>query len=153
MPKQKPQNQTPEKSVPAPTPDANIEANSSEPRFPALPLAVETLKIAYEEINSAIESIHTRASVGLTLIVTALAVVGFKIQLEYLQMFGDGWWIAATGYLSALGLVASGGWFLQKAILTQSATAAYSTQDLHEKECQDALKMAVKMEKRGWVCA
>jgi hypothetical protein len=138
MSKQEQKTPTQEESVQAT--DSSTEIDAGETRYPALPLAVETLKLAYEDINAGIESIHTRAGIGLTLIVTALAFVTAEIKLDRVQMFDSYWWLAALGYLFALGLVAGGGWFLQKAILTKSAISGYSTQELHTEEWQKSVE-------------
>jgi hypothetical protein len=112
----------------------NEEPKSANEDLPALPLAVETLKLAYSDFHDTIESIHTRAGVGLTLTVAVFAFVGSKIQTEQVAMFETLWWLAVIVYIFALGLLGYGGYCFLQAFRPKKVIAAYSTKELHEKE-------------------
>jgi hypothetical protein len=118
--------------VPKMTPEDSeaVERGNDE----ALPIAVETLKMAYSDIDASIESINSRSGVALTAVLTALAIVSIQLKPDLILPFGNYKIYVLILYSLMFGLVSIGVINLIISLQAYAVIAGYSAKDEFEFE-------------------
>jgi hypothetical protein len=102
-------------------------------------LSLETMHLAFEELNESLESLNTRAGVGLTVLVTALTIMSFRIDLEQISPFGDAWLISLAVLIFSFLVTSFGIYCLAIAMLARPAIGAFNPKALQEEEWKKPL--------------
>jgi hypothetical protein len=112
------------------TSQGNVTTQTTENE--GIKLSLETLYLAFEELNESIESLNTRAGVGLTVLVTALTILSFRIDVEQISPFGNAWIIGLILLILSLSINSYGVLLLARAMLARSAIGAFNPRALAE---------------------
>jgi hypothetical protein len=119
--------------------NAQVSAVPSSTQDEGIQLSLETMYLAFAELNESLESLNTRAGVGLTVLVTALTVMSFRIEIEQISLFGNVWIIILIILTSSLVITSLGIYFLARAIIARPAIGAFNPQKLHEEDWKTPL--------------